>query len=49
MFMGLIKSLFKMQQRRAKIKLNPSYNQIYARVHHCWEGPINEHGDGMVQ
>ncbi|CAF1510838.1 unnamed protein product [Rotaria sp. Silwood1] len=31
-----------MQKRRAEIKLNPSYNRIYAHGHTYWEGPIND-------
>ncbi|CAF2922655.1 unnamed protein product, partial [Rotaria sp. Silwood2] len=42
MLMGLIKLFFKMQKRRAEIKLNPSYNRVYAHGHNYWEGPIND-------
>jgi hypothetical protein len=45
MFMGPIKSLFKMQKYRAEIKLNPQYNRIYASGHDYWEGALNDGKD----
>jgi hypothetical protein len=42
MFMGPIKSFFKMQNRRAEIRLNPSYNRIYATGHDYWTGANND-------
>ncbi|CAF3815248.1 unnamed protein product [Rotaria sp. Silwood1] len=45
MFMGPIKSFFKMQQRRAEIRLNPNYNRIYAIGHDYWLGPNNDGKD----
>lgn len=45
MFMGPIKSLFKMQKCRAEIKLNPDYNRIYAPGKDYWQGPNNDGRD----
>ncbi|CAF1264844.1 unnamed protein product, partial [Didymodactylos carnosus] len=45
MFMGPIKSLFKIQKHRAEIKLNPQYNRIYARGHDYWQCALNDGKD----
>ncbi|CAF3297878.1 unnamed protein product [Rotaria sp. Silwood2] len=45
MFMGPIKSFFKMQKRRAEIQLNPNYNRIYAIGHDYWTGANNDGRD----
>ncbi|CAF1122018.1 unnamed protein product [Rotaria sordida] len=45
LFMGPIKSLFKIQKYRTEIKLNPQYNRIYDRDYDYWEGPLHDGRD----
>jgi hypothetical protein len=45
MFFGPIKTLSKMQKRRAEIKLNPQHDRIYARGRVYWEGNLNDGKD----
>jgi len=45
MFMGPVELLGKMQKRRAEIRLNPTFNRIYAPGHNYWIGAINDNID----